>query len=74
MVPTSVLRTALTDRQRLGICVVGMLFLVLPLHGRIEEDAETLEETIYKVRACPDKYNFLGKVTWMDFIKVSLNH
>ena len=54
------------------MCGWDAVFSYLPLHERIEKDAETLEETIYKVRACPDEYNFPGKVTWMDFIKVSL--
>ena len=56
------------------MCGWDSVFSSLPLHERIEKDAETLEETIYKVRACPDEYNFPCKVTWMDFIKVSLKY
>ena len=29
---------------------------------RFEKDAETLEETTHQMRACPDEYNFQGKV------------
>ena len=56
------------------VCGWDAVFSSLPMHDRIEKDAGTLEETIYQVRACPDEYNFQGKVTWMDFIKVSVNY
>ena len=53
------------------MCGWDAVFSSLPMHERIEKDVETLEETLHQVRACPDEYNFRGRVTWMDFIKVS---
>ena len=46
-------------------------FRDMPLHERTETDPVTGDVTKHSLRACPDEYNSPGKVTWMDFMKVS---
>ena len=53
------------------ICGWDAVFSDMPLHERTESNPSTSEETTHYVRACPDEYNYQGRVTWMDFIKVS---
>ena len=52
-------------------CGWDWMFRDLPLHERTETDSSTGETIVHHVRACPDEYERDGKVTWMDFIKVS---
>jgi len=41
------------------------------LHKRRETNAETSEDVVHCIRACPDEYCRDGKVIWMDFLKVA---
>lgn len=43
----------------------------MPLHEREETDPVTGDVIKHSLRACLDEYNSPGKVTWMDFMKVS---
>ena len=52
-------------------CGWDAVFQEMPVHERKVVDPTTSEETDHRICACPDEYNREGKVTWMDFIKVS---
>ena len=51
-------------------CGWDATFKDMPMHERKEVDPSTGEETINRLRACPDEYERTGTVTWMDFLKV----
>ena len=51
-------RSADGSTTRQHMCGWDAVFSSLPMHEKIEEDAEVLEETIHRVRACPDEAHF----------------
>lgn len=53
-------------------CGWDAVFRDLPLHERKVLDPSNMEETIHRIHACPSEYCREGKVTWMDFVKVSM--
>ena len=53
-------------------CGWDAAFKDMPLHKRMETNLSTSETITHLIRACPDEYNREGKVTWLDFIKVSI--
>jgi len=59
------------SRTTQPVCGWDAVFSDMPLHERTESDPSTSEDTTHSVRACPDEYNYPGRVSWMDFVKVS---